>query len=72
MVGALLILALGVACLIAGGEVLIRGATRLAGRLGVPTYIVGLTVVAFGTSAPELALNVIALHVVKKYREQYD
>ncbi|MFG0258339.1 MAG: calcium/sodium antiporter [Phycisphaerales bacterium JB043] len=60
MVEAMLILALGVVCLIAGGDVLIRGATRLAGRLGVPTYIVGLTVVAFGTSAPELALNIIA------------
>ncbi|MHC4975201.1 MAG: calcium/sodium antiporter [Planctomycetota bacterium] len=60
MTGALLILALGVVCLIGGGEILIRGATRLAGRLGVPTYIVGLTVVAFGTSAPELALNIIA------------
>jgi cation:H+ antiporter len=60
MIGSLLLLGLGVICLIAGGEVLIRGATRLAGRLGVPTYIVGLSVVAFGTSAPELALNIIA------------
>ncbi len=50
----------GVIALLAGGEVLVRGAVALALRLGVPAIVVGLTVVAFGTSAPELALNVTA------------
>ncbi|RMH24421.1 MAG: sodium:calcium antiporter, partial [Planctomycetota bacterium] len=52
--------ALGVALLVAGGETLVRGAVALAARLGVAPVVIGLTVVAFGTSAPELALNVIA------------
>lgn len=54
------IFAAGVALLIIGGESLVRGAVELAARLGFPPLIVGLTIVAFGTSAPELALNVIA------------
>jgi len=54
------IFALGVALLVAGGDSLVRGAVTLASRLGVSPLIIGLTVVAFGTSAPELALNVAA------------
>ncbi len=50
----------GVAMLIIGGDVLVRGAVAIADRLKVPAIIVGLTVVAFGTSAPELALNIAA------------
>ena len=46
--------------LVAGGEVMIRGATGLASGLGVSPLAIGLTVVAFGTSAPELAVNVNA------------
>ena len=45
----------GLLLLFGGGELLIRGATRLAAAAGIPPLIVGLTVVAFGTSAPELA-----------------
>ena len=56
----LLVLALGIALLIGGGEAMVRGAAALARQLGVPPLVVGLTVVAFGTSAPELAVNVIA------------
>ena len=56
----ILLLLVGVALLITGGETLVRGAGALARRLGVPLLIVGLTVVAFGTSAPELALNIVA------------
>jgi cation:H+ antiporter len=48
----------GVALLILGAEGLVRGASRLASRYGVPPLIVGLTIVAFGTSAPELAVSV--------------
>jgi len=51
---------LGLAMLVVGGEVMIRGATGLAKGLGVSPLAIGLTVVAFGTSAPELALNIIA------------
>lgn len=54
------LLGAGVALLIIGGDVLVRGAVAIADRLGVPAIIIGLTVVAFGTSAPELALNIAA------------
>lgn len=60
MTGDLLILALGMALLLLGGELLVRGAARLARLLGVSPLAVGLTIVAFGTSAPELAVNLLA------------
>lgn len=44
--------------LIVGGELLVRGASNLAAALSVPPLIIGLTVVAIGTSAPELAVSV--------------
>jgi len=50
----------GLAVLIAGAELLVRGASRLATALGIPPLIVGLTVVAFGTSSPELAVSLKA------------
>jgi len=56
----LLWLALGLSLLMLGGETVVRGATGLARLLGVSPLVIGLTVVAFGTSAPELAVNVIA------------
>jgi len=40
-----------------GGEVLVRGASRLAALAGVSPLVIGLTVVAFGTSSPELAVS---------------
>ena len=46
--------------LIKGADYLVNGASSLARRLGVPALVIGLTVVAFGTSAPELFVNVIA------------
>lgn len=52
---------LGLAFLIGGGEALVRGASSLATRVGVSTLAIGLTVVAFGTSAPELAVNLAAV-----------
>jgi cation:H+ antiporter len=55
--GILLILG-GLLTLILGAEALVRAASRLAGDLGVPPVIIGLTVVAFGTSAPELGVSV--------------
>jgi len=41
---------------------MVRGVSSLAARLGISTLVIGLTVVAFGTSAPELAVNVAAVH----------
>jgi len=54
----LLLLALGLGILVAGGEAMVRGASALARALGISPLAIGLTVVAFGTSAPELAVNV--------------
>lgn len=53
--------ALGVAALVSGAEVLVRGATTIATELGISDVVVGLTVVAIGTSLPELATSVIAV-----------
>ncbi|NHI00658.1 calcium/sodium antiporter [Oceanimonas sp. MB9] len=53
-----LMLAAGLLLLIVGADLLVRGAARLAASLGVPALVIGLTVVAFGTSAPELAVSV--------------
>jgi len=55
-----LTLGIGVALLLGGGHLLVEGAVDLARRFGVSTLLIGLTIVAFGTSAPELAFNVIA------------
>ena len=53
-------LAVGFVLLIGGGEVLVRGAGGLAATLGISPLVVGLTVVAFATSAPEFAVSVDA------------
>ncbi|HUO85735.1 MAG TPA: calcium/sodium antiporter [Thermoanaerobaculia bacterium] len=50
----------GLALLVGGGELLVRGASRFAVSVGISPLVVGLTVVAFGTSAPELAVSVLA------------
>lgn len=56
----LLIFVIGLIALVLGAELLVRGASRLATSLGVSPLVVGLTVVAFGTSAPEVAVSVNA------------
>jgi len=53
-----LMLAIGLVVLVVGADLLVKGAARLAGSFGVPALVIGLTVVAFGTSAPELAVSV--------------
>lgn len=50
----------GLFLLLAGGEGLVRGAVGLARRMGISPFIVGLTIVGFGTSAPELVVSVDA------------
>jgi cation:H+ antiporter len=56
----ILLLVGGIGILYFGAEWLVRGAARLAGSLGVSPIVVGLTVVSFGTSAPELVVCVVA------------
>ncbi len=50
----------GLVLLVAGAEVLVRGAAKLAAQFGIAPLVIGLTVVAFGTSAPETAVSVQA------------
>ncbi|MEJ6390337.1 calcium/sodium antiporter [Gymnodinialimonas ulvae] len=49
---------LGLVILLLAGDVLVKGAVNLALRLGIPALIVSLTIVAFGTSAPELLISI--------------
>ena len=53
-------LLVGLVLLLVGGEVLVRGAVAIADKLGIPPLIVGLTIVALGTSAPELTVAIEA------------
>ena len=50
---------LGVLLLIGGGALLVRGASEIASAYGVSPMVVGLTIVGFGTSSPELVVNVV-------------
>ncbi len=53
--------AAGLAILLLAGDLLVRGAVGAAPRLGIPAFVVSLTVVALGTSAPELLLSIQAV-----------
>ena len=53
--------ALGLVILLLAGDALVRGAVNLSLRLGIPALIVSLTIVAFGTSAPELLISISAI-----------
>jgi len=57
----LLLFIAGLAALVAGAELLVRGASKLALSFGISPLVVGLTIVAFGTSAPEVAVSVGAV-----------
>ncbi|OKL39861.1 calcium/sodium antiporter [Pontibacter flavimaris] len=52
--------AIGFVLLIKGADVLVEGASSIAKRYGLPDMVVGLTIVSFGTSLPELIVNVLA------------
>lgn len=53
----ILLLVVGIVALVLGAQWLVRGAARIAARTGLSNVVIGLTVVAFGTSAPELAVS---------------
>lgn len=55
----LILFFIGLACLMVGAELLVRGAVRLAAGLGISSLVIGLTVVAVGTSSPEI---IVSLH----------
>ena len=55
-----LLLIVGLVLLIAGGELLVRGAVRIAEHLGLSPMLIGLTIVGMGTSMPELAASIQA------------
>jgi len=57
----LLLFIAGLAALVVGAELLVRGASKLALSFGISPLVVGLTIVAFGTSAPEMAVSVGAV-----------
>ena len=54
MIPAIALIVLGLIALVAGGELLVRGASRLASVVGISPLVIGLTVVAFGTAPPNL------------------
>ncbi len=57
-----ILFAAGFFLLIGGAEILVRGASKMAKSYGISPLVIGLTVVAFGTSSPELAVSVLAAH----------
>jgi len=60
MIESSLFVILGLTLLVGGGEVLVRSASKIATALGVSPLVIGLTVVAYGTSAPELGASLFA------------
>ena len=60
MIFQLLILALGFVCLVKGADWFVDGAVGIATKFGIPQIVIGLTIVAMGTSAPEAAVSITA------------
>ncbi len=67
LIPAILLAAVGIAALIAGGKLLLMSAVYFAGLMGVSEAVIALTVVAVGTSLPELATSVVA--AIKKEQD---
>lgn len=57
----IVLIIVGIIILVIGGELLVRGAVAIAQRFHISTLVVGMTVVAFGTSAPELLVSLEAM-----------
>lgn len=55
-----LFLAAGLILLVKGADLLVTSASKIAARLGIPAFIIGLTIVAIGTSAPEAAIGIFS------------
>ncbi|MGN0369079.1 MAG: calcium/sodium antiporter [Butyrivibrio sp.] len=58
--GQIIFLILGFAFLMKGADLFVDGSSSLADRMGIPQIVIGLTIVAFGTSAPEAAISITA------------
>ena len=54
----ILLLIAGLVLLVLGAELLVRGASTIASILGIPSLLVGLTIVAYGTSSPEMSVSI--------------
>ncbi|MFA5780561.1 MAG: calcium/sodium antiporter [Elusimicrobiota bacterium] len=67
MILSIVLIVVGLAILVFGANLLVEGAVELSERYGVSKIVVGLTVVAFGTSTPELVVNIIS--AIKKQSE---
>jgi len=61
MILEIILILLGLAVLLVGGDLLVRGAVSIASSLGIPPLLVSLTIIAFGTSAPELVVSVTSV-----------
>lgn len=59
MIVKLLLLILGLALVVLGADILVDGSSSIARRLGISEFVIGLTVVGFGTSLPELVVSVL-------------
>lgn len=60
MLFTVVLLIIGLIILVLGAEIMIRGASSISKKAGIPPIVIGLTIVAFGTSTPELAVNIFA------------
>ncbi len=60
MILPILILLVGIVILLFGGDMFVKGASSLARKMNVSTMVIGLTIVAFGTSAPEMVVNIFS------------
>ena len=56
------LLTIGLILLVSGGELVVQGSIRIAGLLGMPSFLVGFTLVAIGTSLPELGVVLNAIN----------
>ncbi|NUQ23375.1 MAG: calcium/sodium antiporter [Saprospiraceae bacterium] len=56
----ILMLIVGLVMLVIGAELLVKGASKLAAAMGISPLVIGLTIVAFGTSSPEMAVSVMS------------
>lgn len=60
MIKAIMVLLIGFLLLVKGADWFVEGASSIAKKIKIPSFVIGLTIVAFGTSAPELAVSVTA------------